>query len=153
MIFQILESIYISFIAAFGTMFFSFIIGDPQNGNTNRTRILSWYGLWIERKYNEKEELVSTQLCDAVKEAENEIVQMKKAIGDIPVLEIVKIQNRQKRKVRKMNWWKAAGMCHLCFNVYFTAAVFGVWLLLSQIHILFILPCIFISNQILRRLS
>jgi len=152
MINEIIFCLFLAITGGLGTLFLSFIIGDPHSGENTPGRIASFYGRWIERRYEAKEQLIQSNMEAAFKAAAEEAEQINKAIGKITVERILDIQNKHERRVKRVNWWKAAGMCPLCFNVYFTTAVFITGLFLYPVNIIFILPCIFISNQLVRRL-
>jgi hypothetical protein len=96
---NILIALIIGCSGALATKFILFLIGDPHEETVNPRAILSFIGVWIFYKYEE---------------TERKIVEGTGAKG---------MKGSDKYLSTRLNWYKAAGACHYCLNVYVTAIV------------------------------
>ena len=105
-ILTILYVILISGVGACTTYFYQFIIGNPDKDEVYLRSIFSFFGVWLEKKYNKIEDPI-----------ENSIVNM----GGMKSLHY---KDRMKIALN-VNIWKPLGICIYCSNVYITAIVTG----------------------------
>lgn len=125
-IFTLIYILLIGYISASGTDFIQFCIGDPHEGEVTGNRIFSKFGQWLLEKYEA-----------------HELNEKKRLRGKSPI-EIIKLQ--------RLNFYKALGVCPICFNVYFTFLVGLAFCLIFGTPFWYILPQIFVSNRFLRKI-
>lgn len=116
---NILIALIIGCSGALSTKFILFLIGDPHEETVNSRAILSFIGVWIFYKYEETEKkIVEGVGCNDGKGSD-------------------------KYLSTRLNWYKAAGACHYCLNVYVTAIVCTIGFIIYDIsfwNLIFALP-------------
>jgi hypothetical protein len=143
MIDLLIESILIigySLTIACITLFLDFCIGSPGSGEPSPFRIFSKYGLYIYQKYLDMEDREERRIQKLLK-------QIRESNIDPRLLEK---RERNAQRSRKVNFWKAAGVCIICFNIWIGLASLPVYLFYFQFSPVFIIPMLVISNTALR---
>lgn len=151
----VLHIVILSFFAlasAATTYFLDFCIGSPSSGEIQKGRIFGSYGKWILEGYNRREDQIQEAEKKAIQDGEAEIDEL---LQKSPGLK-KEIRKKHLRKVRRVNYWKAAGICYVCSNawisfLYYPAASYLAELSILQIG-LFLIPFVVIANLIVRKL-
>jgi hypothetical protein len=118
---NILIALIIGCSGALATKFILFLIGDPHEETVNPRAILSFIGVWIFYKYEETEKKIKDKIQNP-------------HLTD---------KTKDKYLSTRLNWYKAAGACHYCLNVYVTAIVCTVGFInydMSFWNLIFALP-------------
>jgi hypothetical protein len=133
MITFIITTLFIALVAAFATLFYSYCIGNPEYGEVKSGRILSKLGHWLEEKYQEHE----------IKESNR----IKAKMIDQDQLERMRLL-----RGKKLNWYKALGICPVCVNPYITTIIYIIFLLfgLAEFHVLMLFSVLVFSSYITR---
>jgi len=143
---------FFALISAATTYFLDFCIGSPSEGEIRKGRIFGAYGLWIYRKYNEREEAIKKSESLAISNSENEIEYCYQPTAE----DKARIRRKHLSKVRRVNYYKALGICYVCWNVWISFIYFGIlsWILpLSPVEAaLYLIPFVVLANLIVRKL-
>lgn len=133
MITFIITTLFIALVASCATLFYGYCIGNPESGQVKRGRIFSKLGLWLEVKYEQHEADEGLRLSS-------------KMIG--------RTQDERERLARgkKLNWYKALGMCPVCVNPYITTIIYILFMLfgLAEFHVLMLFSVLVFSSYITR---
>lgn len=134
------------------TYFIDFCIGSPHAGPVAKGRIFGAYGNLILRKYYEREEKIKLQEEKYIKLAQDEIGFTYQPTDK----DKARIRRKHLAKVRRVNYWKAAGVCHVCFNVWVSILSYPLVCLRLDLEAwdiaLFFIPYAVLSNLIVRKL-
>lgn len=129
-ILTILYVILISGVGACTTYFYQFIIGNPDKDEVYLRSIFSFFGVWLEKKYNKIEDPIQN------------------SIENMGGMKSLHYKDRMKIALN-VNIWKPLGICIYCSNVYITAIVTGIIFYFTFVSLWWILPSLVISNMIL----
>ena len=133
MFYFIIITLFIALISSCATLFYGYIIGNPEQGEVTKGRIFSRFGLWLENKYLDFEAKEGNRIAALINGAKQE-------------------ERERIARKKKLNWYKAIGVCPICCNPYWVFltyigfVVFG----LTHFHLLSLFSSLVLSSFLTR---
>lgn len=137
MINTILISVALSYSSAALSYLYDFCIGEPHGTSVNKGRIFSFIGVFIRSKFDNFE-AETEKIRDNTKRS---LIESGYEIG---------AAMEEADKFYRVNPWKAAGVCPICFNVWCSIIICVPSIFAFDIPWYLFLPITAVANRILR---
>lgn len=133
------------------------VVGNPNESTVDHTNILSFFGKWVIRRFNEfeekennrlnliytelfKKELVDFEIAKADAKSDNSEADALKIIKHLEVrLEATSkaLSRKVNREKRRLNPYKSIGACFMCFSTWISSIILSVLFFSSDLPLTF----------------